>query len=158
MSIRPATEHDEAALRGLWEAFELEVPEPPGFQPESWELQWSTIRKSLGDGAVYVAQEGDALVAVVHVLAPDRGVAHVEWAHVQREWRRRGLVKELLRECLREVRRHGVITVSLEALRGNEPALTVWQRLGFEAVELFMATPIDALELRLGDSGAGTSG
>ena len=152
MNVRRATEDDEAALRVLWEEFEAEVPEPPGFLPEPWELQWSAIRKSIGDGAVYVAQDGDSLVAVVHVLAPERGVAHVEWAHVQPAWRRRGVVKELLRECVREVRENGVTTVSLEALSANEPALTVWRRLGFEVVEFFMATPVDLLEQRLADS------
>jgi ribosomal protein S18 acetylase RimI-like enzyme len=149
MSVRRATEHDEASLHRLWDEFEAEVPEPDGFLPEPWEQQWSVIQKSLVDGAVYVAQEGEELVAVVHVLAPDRGVAHVEWAHVQRDWRRRGVVKQLLLECLREVGERGVTTVSLEALLGNEPALTVWQRLGFEPVEFFMAAPLDLLERRL---------
>ena len=37
MNIRPATSADEAALRSLWEEFEAEVPEPEGFEPETWE-------------------------------------------------------------------------------------------------------------------------
>ena len=154
MNVRRATEDDEAALRLLWEEFEAEVPEPPGFPPELWEEQWSALRKSIGDGAVYVAQDGDRLVAVVHVLAPERGVAHVEWAHVQRDWRRRGIVKGLLRECVREAKEKGAVLVSLEALSTNEPAVTVWRRLGFEVVEFFMATPLDLLELRLADPAA----
>ena len=154
MTFRRAAEDDEAALRVLWEEFEAEVPEPPGFLPEPWEGQWLLIRKSIGDGAVYVAQEGDRLVAVVHVLAPEDGVAHVEWAHVQRDWRRRGVVKALLHECVREVKEMGAVTVSLEALSSNEPALTVWRRLGFEVVEFFMATPLDLLERRLADPAA----
>jgi ribosomal protein S18 acetylase RimI-like enzyme len=152
--LRRATERDETALRFLWEEFEAEVPEPPGFPPELWEEQWAAIRKSIGDGAVYVAQDGGGLVAVVHVLAPERGVAHVEWAHVRRDWRRRGVVKGLLRECLREAKEKGAVTVSLEALTTNEPALTVWRRLGFEVVEVFMATPLDLLERRLADPAA----
>jgi ribosomal protein S18 acetylase RimI-like enzyme len=152
--VRHATAQDEAGLRILWEAFEAEVPEPPGFLPELWEEQWSAICKSIGDGAVYVAQDGNALVAVVHVRGPERGVAHVEWAHVHEGWRRRGLVKGLLRECVREVKSKGATTVSLEASRANEIALTVWRRFGFEVVEFFMATPLDQLEIRLADPAA----
>jgi ribosomal protein S18 acetylase RimI-like enzyme len=148
--VRRATEQDEAGLRTLWEAFEAEVPEPAGFEPEPWEEQWGALRPSIDGGAVYVAEDEEELVAVVHVLAPERGVAHVEWAHVQRDFRRQGVVKELLRECVREVKARGAKTVSLEALRTNEPALTVWRRLGFEVVEFFMATPLEELEKRLG--------
>lgn len=160
MNIRPATEADGAPLRALWEEYEVEVPEPPGFLPEPWEQQWTAIQKSIGGGgAVYVAEEGDAhaLVAVVHVLPPERGVAHVEWAHVRRDWRRRGVAKALLRECVRAVKDEGTTTVSLEALRSNEPAIVVWERLGFEVVEFFMAAPVERLELRLADVPVGTS-
>jgi hypothetical protein len=58
---------------------------------------------------------------------------------------------------VREARENGAITISLEALKTNEPALTVWQRLGFEVVEFFMATPLDALELRLAEVPSGAS-
>ena len=37
MRIRRATEHDEPALRILWDEFEAEVPEPPGFLPKPWD-------------------------------------------------------------------------------------------------------------------------
>ena len=157
MNVRRATEDDEAALRELWQEFETEVPEPAGFQPEPWDDQWSSIRKSIDNGSVFVAEDGDRPVAVVHLLAPDRGVAHVEWAYVQRGSRRRGVVKTLLRECVREAREKGAVTVSLEALKANEPALAVWQRLGFEVVEFFMAAPLDTLELRLADVPSGAS-
>jgi ribosomal protein S18 acetylase RimI-like enzyme len=152
VNLRGATEHDEPRVRALWEEFEVEVPEPPGFPPEPWAEQWSAIRKSFEDGAVYVAEEGDELVAIVHVKAAEAGVAHVEWAHVRPAWRRQGLVKSLLRECIGEVKDRGVKTVSLEALSTNEPALAVWQRLGFETVEVFMSTPLAALEKRLSDT------
>jgi ribosomal protein S18 acetylase RimI-like enzyme len=98
---------------------------------------------------VQVAEDDGELVAVVAMTAPDRGVAHVEWAHVRRSHRRRGLVKRLLGECLRDAAGAGATLVTLEALTGNEPALTVWRRLGFAEVEYLMAAPIDALERRL---------
>ena len=45
IAIRPAKEADEAILRELWEEFEREVPEPAGFEPETWEDEWrDTVR------------------------------------------------------------------------------------------------------------------
>ena len=40
VTVRPATEADETILRELWEEFEQEVPEPPGFEPETWAEEW----------------------------------------------------------------------------------------------------------------------
>jgi ribosomal protein S18 acetylase RimI-like enzyme len=157
MNIRRAAEADEAELSRLWADFCTEVPEPPGFPPEEWSEQWDAIRKSLEGGAVYVAESEGRLAGVVHVQRPDRGVAHLEWAHVGKEGRRQGLVKALLERALEDVKGQGVTLVTLEALKGNEPALTVWQRLGFEAVEFFMAAPLDALELRLAKTPDGPS-
>jgi ribosomal protein S18 acetylase RimI-like enzyme len=157
VNIRLATDADEAELRRLWEDFSTEVPEPPGFPPEDWSEQWDLIRQSLDGGAVYVAEGDGRLAGVAHVRKPDRGVAHLEWAHVSKESRRRGVMKALLENALRDVKDQGVTMVSLEALKNNEPALTVWGHLGFEAVEYFMAAPLDVLERRLADRPAGPS-
>lgn len=156
MNIRRATEGDEAELRRLWEDFSTEVSEPPGFPSEEWAEQWEVIRRSLDGGAVYVAESDGQLVGVAHVRAPDRGVAHLEWAHVSKESRRQGVIKKLLEQAIRDVK-EGTTLVTLEALKGNEPTLTIWKRLGFEAVEYFMATPLDALEGRLADAPEGPS-
>ena len=157
MNIRLATKADETELRRLWEDFCTEVPEPPGFPSEEWAEQWKAIQRSLEGGAVYVGESDGKLVGVAHVLAADRGVAHLEWAHVSEGSRRQGLIKQLLEHAIRDVKEQGARLVTLEALKGNEPALTVWKRLGFEAVEYFMATPLDALELRLVDAPEGPS-
>ena len=158
MSIRRAELSDERMLRALWAEFEREVPDPPGFPPEEWEDQWRALRSSMdGGGAVYVAEDDGSLVGVVHLEPPDRGVSHVEWAHVVPAARRRGVAKSLLRAAIRDARERGSTMVTLEALKTNEPALTVWRRLGFEEVEYFMAAPLASLEERLADVGPGPS-
>jgi ribosomal protein S18 acetylase RimI-like enzyme len=157
VNIRLATKADETELRRLWEDFCVEVPEPPGFPSEEWAEQWKAIQRSLDGGAVYVAESDGKLVGVAHMQAADRGVAHLEWAHVSEGSRRQGVIKQLLEHAVRDVKAQGARLVTLEALKGNEPALTVWKRLGFEAVEYFMATPLDALELRLVDAPEGPS-
>jgi ribosomal protein S18 acetylase RimI-like enzyme len=157
VTIRRATDADEAGLRRLWEEYTAEVPEPPGFPPELWEEEWETLRKGIAGGGVHVAEEDGGLVAVVAVMAPDRGVAHVQWAHVRPDRRRRGVAKALLREGVREASAQGASVVTLEALRSNEPALAVWRRLGFEEVEYFMAVPLEVLDERLADVPEGQS-
>src|SRR3954453_21108187 len=37
VNVRRATESDESVLHELWQEFNAEVPEPEGFEPESWE-------------------------------------------------------------------------------------------------------------------------
>jgi ribosomal protein S18 acetylase RimI-like enzyme len=158
VNIRPAREADEAMLRGLWEEFEREVPEPPGFPPESWSEQHDALRASMaGGGVVFVAEEEGRLLGVVHLQPPDRGVVHVEWAHVTRAARRRGTLKALLREAVADMKARGASLVTLEALTTNEPALAVWRKLGFEEVEYFMASPLESLERRLDDAAPGPS-
>ena len=155
--MRPATAADADGLRRLWEEFEVEVPEPPGFPPERWEDQWRTLQRSLDARAVYVAEADDGLAGVVHMLPVDRGVAHVEWAHVAAAYRRQGILAELLRRAIVDAKAAGATTVSLEALISNELGLAVWHRLGFKEVEYFMASPLDALERRLAGAPSGAS-
>jgi ribosomal protein S18 acetylase RimI-like enzyme len=157
MTIRRATEADEAGLRDLWHEFEAEVPEPDGFEPEPWEEEWTAVRKAIAGGAVFVAEQDDGLVGVAVVTQPEHGRSHVELVHVRPGSRRRGVAKALLRECLREVKEQGATIVSLEVLTSNPGARAVWERLGFEAVELLMTVPLDVLERRLAVAPAGES-
>jgi ribosomal protein S18 acetylase RimI-like enzyme len=157
MTIRRATEADKAALRELWEEFEREVPEPPGFTPETWEEEWADTRRDIAGGAVYLAFDDEGVAGVARATAPERGRSHIPLVHVVPRARRRGVTKQLLLECVREAREQGATLVSLDVLVTNEPARAVWRRLGFEDVSIFMATPLDALERRLGEQPEGDS-
>jgi ribosomal protein S18 acetylase RimI-like enzyme len=157
MTVRRAAAADEAGLQRLWDEFCAEVPEPPGFPVEEWSEAWAVIQKDLETGSVYVDEDGDALVGVVHIRPPERGVAHLEWAHVSRDSRRRGLLRALLGPAVEESKEKGASLVTLEVLKSNEPAIAVWRRLGFDEVEYFMAAPLEALERRLAGRATGPS-
>src|SRR5205085_10273880 len=130
--IRRATEADREATRPLWEEFEAEVPEPAGWEPETFDEDWVDVARDIRDGAVYVAEDDDGtLVGIVRTGAPVHARAHVNHAYVRPAARRRGVAKELLRECVRELREKGARTVSLDVVLANEPAVAVWRRLGF---------------------------
>src|SRR6185437_1951268 len=155
MTVRRATEADEATLRELWEEFEREVLEPEGMEPETWPEEWADTLDDIRGGGVFLAEDGDGPVGVGRIEAPVRGRAHIQLVHVRPRGRRQGIAKELLRACVADARERGAKTISLDVLGANETAIAVWRRLGFEEVALFMATPLDRLDGRLGDAPAG---
>jgi ribosomal protein S18 acetylase RimI-like enzyme len=155
VTIRRASEADEAILRELWEEFEREVPEPIG-EPETWEQEWADTLDDIRGGGVFVAEDGEGTVGAARIEAPERGVAHVQFVHVRPRARRQGVAKALIAACTEDAKARGASFVSLEVLSSNEPALAAWRRLGFEHVSHWMATPIDALEARLNRVPVGT--
>jgi hypothetical protein len=94
---------------------------------------------------------------MARAAAPIRGRTHVTLVHVRPRARRQGVAKALIGACIREMKDKGATLVSLDVLTTNTHARTIWRRLGFEEVQLAMATPLDALERRLADAPAGPS-
>jgi ribosomal protein S18 acetylase RimI-like enzyme len=155
VTIRRATEADEAILRELWEEFEREVPEPIG-EPETWEKEWADTLDDIRGGGVFIAEDRDGPVGAGRIEAPERGVAHIQFVQVRQRARRQGVAKALVAACTDDAKARGAAFVSLEVLTTNEPALAAWRRLGFAPVSYWMATPIDALEQRLNRVPVGT--
>ncbi len=150
MTVRRATEADEATLRELWQEFEHELPGPEHFDPEPWEDEWRDTRRDLEHGFVFLAEDDDeGPVGVARASAPQQGAAHVHLVYVRPHARRQGVTKELLRALAEEARERGARTLSLHVQTSNEDARTVWRKLGFEDMSFLMAAPLEALELRL---------
>jgi ribosomal protein S18 acetylase RimI-like enzyme len=157
MIVRPAGEGDRAEIERLYGAFEAEVPEPEGFTPRPFESAWRRLLEDLEHGAALVADdEAGRLVGYVDVKLEDSR-AHVAGVYVEPDWRRQGVARSLLQASLAQVKSRGAVHVSLEVLVSNEPAATVWRRLGFETIEHLMIAPVDALEQRLGEKPIGES-
>jgi ribosomal protein S18 acetylase RimI-like enzyme len=155
MTVRRATEADEAILRELWEEFEREVPEPVG-EPETWEQEWADTLDDIRGGGVFIAEDDQGPIGAGRIEAPERGVAHIQFVHVRPRARRQGVAKALVAACTDDAKSRGAKHVSLEVVANNEPALATWRRLGFDAVSLWMASPIGALEERLNRVPVGT--
>jgi ribosomal-protein-alanine N-acetyltransferase len=152
VNIRPATEADQAVLRELWEEFQLEVPEPEGFAPETWDQEWSDVQKNLATGAVFLAEDDAGPVGVARLDEPQQGSSHVHLVFVRPRARRQGVTKALLRACADAARQQGAQTVSLEVLLANDVARATWQHLGFKDVWVGMAQPLDTLDARLAEA------
>jgi ribosomal protein S18 acetylase RimI-like enzyme len=146
VNVRRATEADAAVLAELEREFEVEVPEPPGFEESDEASEF-----------VWIAEEDGAAVGVLEASAPAPRRWHVDLVHVRADARRRGVATALLRAAATEARSHGAEWVSLEVLASNEAARDVWRRLGFDEVELLLSQPLDALEERLADAPVGPS-
>jgi ribosomal protein S18 acetylase RimI-like enzyme len=151
VKIRRASESDEAVLRELWEEFQLEVPEPEGFMPETWDEEWSDVQKNLATGAVLLAEDDARPVGVARLQKPQQGSSHVHLVYVRPRARRQGTTKALLRELAGVAREQGAQTVSLEVLLSNDIARAAWQNLGFKDVWVGMAQSLDALDARLAE-------
>ena len=157
MNIRPATEKDEGALHGLWQEFDAEVPVPPGFEPDTWERDWQAMRRNIGTGGVFLAEDEQGALGMLDATAVESTRWHVDTVHVAERARRQGVAKALLAACGRAAREQGATHLSLGVLVTNALAESVWRRLGFEPVELVLAQSLDALDVRLGDVPAGPS-
>lgn len=155
MNVRRAAESDQATLRELWEEFEREVPDPPGWQAESWEEEWADVLDDIHGGGVFLAEDDEGAIGVARIEAPVRGRSHVQVVHVRPRGRRQGVAKALLAACAADARDRGATMVTLEVLTTNETARAVWGRLGFEAYSLELAAPLDRLEQRLAEDPRG---
>ena len=150
MKIRAVTDADADAIRGLWEAFEAEVPEPSGFTPETWDEAWADLRRHAVDGVALVAEDDGGLAGYAFATALRGQRSHVTDVYVRPEARRQGVAHELVRQLAAGIRDLGAEWVSLDVLTDNREGRAFWERLGFTEVQAVMATRLDALEQRVG--------
>jgi ribosomal protein S18 acetylase RimI-like enzyme len=99
------------------------------------------VRRMLESGkyASWVTSEGDRAVASAGFLVLDWAPHYLDPAGEQRgyvlnvwvepEYRRRGLARMLMEECLAEARRRGIRVVALHASRKGEP---LYEKLGYQ--------------------------
>jgi ribosomal protein S18 acetylase RimI-like enzyme len=150
VNVRRATEADEPVLRSLWEEFEAEIPALPEFV-ETWEQEWQDVAADIsGRGAVYLAEDEQGVAGAVRARMLPGDVWHVVFAHVRPRARRQGVLKQLLREALRDGHERGSVRVTLDVQADNEVAVAVWRRLGFEPTKYYLAAPLETLAERFG--------
>jgi ribosomal protein S18 acetylase RimI-like enzyme len=151
--IRPATADDLPLVRELWHEFAAEIHDAP-WRDDDHDDDLERIEKALAEGGVLLADQDG--IAVVETIGSR--TAELDFLHVRPHARRKGLAAELMREAVRLVRERGLEVLELRVLASNADARAVYQRWGFEPVELFLAAPVDALEQRLTPSDGPTFG
>jgi putative acetyltransferase len=150
MTVRDGGPADHDAIRGLFEAYLLELwhrPWPPKPPPgDDW----------FAERLVLVAEEDGDVAGALVATVPAAGAAHVNFVYVPESRRRSGVASELLREFAARARAAGTQHVELSVDVSNHEAIAVWRRLGFTDLALVLSQPLDSLEGRL--SGAQDEG
>jgi len=150
--IRTATAEDLPLVRRLVGEFNEEVPDAPWRDDDAAE-DLADFERTLAAGGVLLAD--DVGIAIVRKMG-DR-LAFLDLLYVRPEARGRGLAAALMRESAALGRALGADILELEVLASNASARSIYERWGFEPVELQLSARIDALEQRLGDEPAGPS-
>ena len=138
MIIRPARPEDAATLVALGATV--------GREPEGWLLNtdgWRSVGeerrylralKRHPDAAVFVAEEGGAIVARLSIARdPHQASRHVAdlGLMVAVGYRRRGIGRALLDEAVAWARDAGVRKLELHVFPWNEPAIRLYEEFGF---------------------------
>lgn len=147
--IRIATDDDLALLRELWDDFNAEIKDAPWRDPDA-DDEWPDVEREIAAGGVVVDEDGIAVVRTIGSRA-----AELLLLHVRRSARRQGLAAALVREAGRIARDRGLDVMELHVLAYNGDARAVYERWGFEPVELVLAAPLDALDRRLAERPTG---
>lgn len=80
---------------------------------------------------VYVARTGTGQVAAFCSCWLVSDELHIHSVAVRRDHRRQGLATRLLRHVLRDATSQGAARATLEVRRSNEPAIRLYEKLGF---------------------------
>lgn len=142
--IRQATADDLPLVRDLWDEFGSEIPDAP-WRDLDHDDDFGRIEKALADGGVLLADEDG--IAVVSTIGSR--TAELDFLHVRPQARGKGLAAELMREAVDLVRERGLEMLELHVLASNTDARAVYERWGFEPVELVVAARLDELAQRL---------
>jgi ribosomal protein S18 acetylase RimI-like enzyme len=147
--IRTATPDDLPAVRELWLAFEEEIPDAPHRDSDS-EEDLAALEATVRDGIVLLAEDdGAAPIGLAVARRTGDRVAFLDIVYVREAARRDGVGADLVREAATRLRAAGVETLELEVLASNTDARAIYDRWGFQPVELTLAAPVAALESRL---------
>jgi len=148
--IRQATTADLPLVRELWRAFSEEIPEPSSHDDDlEQDIEW--LAEAIEKETVLLADD----VGVAVALMKGKRLGFLDMLYIRPQARGTGIARELTREVAARLRERGAEVLELEVLASNAHARGVYERWGFEPVELTLTAPIDALERRLGERSTG---
>ena len=153
MRVRDATTLDLRSLEPLWRAFEDEIPEPPWVDVDI-DDELRDVAETLDRGTVAVVAENHIGELIGFAIARrwGRRLGRITDLYVIPAARGHGLAGRLTARLVERLRALGLDTVQLEVVATNENARAIYARWGFKEQELTLATPLDELGERLGQS------
>jgi len=77
-------------------------------------------------------------------------IAHITSVSVIREWTGKGIASRLVAQCIEHAKASGMRLISLEVARNNAPAIKLYEKYGFVAIDA--KSPMVRMELHLNDA------
>jgi GNAT superfamily N-acetyltransferase len=146
--IRSATPTDLPLVRGLWQAFDAEIPDAPWRDDDS-NLDLAELEQAIGKDVVLLAEEDGVPVGLAVAAKRGARLGFLYILYVRPEARQRGVAADLVRETASLLRGQGAEMLELEVLAANEGARAVYESWGFAPAELILAARVDELVDRL---------
>lgn len=123
-------------LIGLRRAELRDVQSIRGIDAKAYPRRWSekmTIEQTTGNGRIHFVAEQDHRVIAHGGIAVLADVAHVTTVAVAPMHQRRGIATVLMRRLFEAAKANGCEEITLEVRAGNEGAIALYERLGFES-------------------------
>jgi ribosomal protein S18 acetylase RimI-like enzyme len=145
VSFRPATRDDEADLLRMVRSL---AEQQPGAYYFDEPVVRTVLRQFLADpslGRAWIFSDG-ATIAGYIVLTLGYSFeyhgrdAFVDELYVEPQYRKRGIGREAMKFVEEQARTMGVTALHLEVDRGNDPALELYQRAGYEHHDRYLMT------------------
>jgi ribosomal protein S18 acetylase RimI-like enzyme len=146
--IRAATHDDVSALQDLWREFAVEIPDL-AHRDDDLDEELQEIADLVGEGIVLVAEEEGVAIGLALGRRSGTKVAELRDLYVRPDARQNGVAAALVREFAKRAAEDGLEVVELEVLASNDVARTVYERWGFQLVELRLAASVSELGQRL---------
>jgi GNAT superfamily N-acetyltransferase len=146
--IRPATPTDLPLVRGLWQAFDTEIPDAPWRDDDSAN-DLAEIEQAIGKDVVLLAEENGVPVGLAVAAKKGARLGFLQILYVRPDARQHGVAAELVRETASRLREQGAEVLELEVLASNPGARAVYESWGFSPAELTLAARVDELVERL---------
>ena len=119
---------------------------------QSYEDELAHLSKKYGrpEGRLYVAFDGKEPAGCIALRDMGEGRCEMKRLYVRPEYRKQGLGKLMSERIIREAREERYHSMFLDTLEWLEPAIGLYQNLGFVEIESYNDNPMDrAIYMRL---------
>jgi ribosomal protein S18 acetylase RimI-like enzyme len=145
VTFRPAAKDDEADLLRMMRA--LAEQEPGAYYFDEHTVR-GVLRQFLGDpglGSAWIFSDGANIAGYIvltlgYSFEYHGSDAFVDELYVEPQYRRRGIGREAMKFVEEQARTMGVTALHLEVDHGNDPALELYQRAGYQDHDRYLMT------------------
>jgi putative acetyltransferase len=130
-------------LVALFTAYQVELGEDLCFQGFAAEIQSPLEKYTHKGGALFLAiwdQQPAGCIAFQSL--PERGVCEMKRMFVPPAYRERGIGELLAQKAIETAQRRGYSTMVLDTLDRLEPAIRLYEKLGFSHTDPYYANPL----------------